>query len=139
MNQEFEDIRELFERTKPVLTARDGEIIRDGVWRKFRRHRTMKKVRVAIATVAVIVIAIVATLPHSPNENDNFIAISSFSDEELVEEIAQFPSYQVIVQLAGSDEAEIKDAILSEIDVESSVKALSRDEQEELLLAMSEM
>ena len=139
MSNEFDDIGKIFDGAEPTLTSSDSDAIRRGVWHRVRRHKIIVKVRIAVTTVAVIVIAIVATLPKNHAQNYDYAEMSYLSSNELIEEISQIPVDEITVQLADNDESEIQEAILSEVDLEDAVKTLSKNEQEELLIAMSDM
>lgn len=139
MNIENGDMKQLLERTDAVLTARDGERIRRGVWRKVRRHRTMVKVRYALATAAVIVIAVIATLRTSPDIGTNGWDVALMTNDELMQEIAQMPSGQVAAEMLEYEGDSIAEALLSDSDISDAVATLSADEQEELLLALSDI
>ncbi len=139
MSDEFKNIENIFDGAEPMLTTSDSDAIRKGVWRRVRRHRIIVKVRIAVATAAVIVLAIITALPKNQAQNYDYWELSYLSDDELIEEVSTMPSEEITIQLADSDEDEIEEAILSQIDVEDAVSALPRDEQEEILIAMNNM
>lgn len=139
MNYEDDDIKELLNLTTPELTTRESEFIRRGVWRKIERHKTAVKVRTTLAaTAAVIIIAVIATIgTHEQIAENEWISV--LSEDELMEEIATaIPSEQITTELLQQDGNSISDAIIADADIEDAVATLSNEQQEELLLALSE-
>ena len=140
MNIENGDIRNLFARTAPELTPRDAEQIRDGVWRKVRRHKTAVKVKTTAAgAIIVILVAVIATFKTSPQVPTNGWDIALMSENELMQKASTVPSEKIAVELLGNDGDSIADAVISDADIETAVKSLSTKEQEELLLALADL
>ena len=132
-------ISELFERTEPSFFSDDSERIRDGVWRRVRRHRTIVKARVAIAAVAVIIIAVLVTLKTSQTTAVNDWDIAIMTDDELMQEASKLPQVELVNEIIGSEAEAIEVALLTEADINEVIQTLSEDEQEELLLALNEI
>jgi len=140
MNIENGDMGNLFARTAPELAPRDGERIREGVWRKVRRHKTAVRLRTAAAgAIIIFLIAVIATFKTSPDISANGWDIAMLSEDELMQKASAMPSEKIALELLGNDGDSIADAVISDVDIETAVKSLSTKEQEELLLALADL
>ena len=142
MREFDEKIRELWQKTQPVLTSYEREEIRIGVWDRVRRHRRALVLRTAIASAAVVVLAVMIALnPFGGNapkidESSYYLALS---DEAIVEQLADTPDSILYSAFFGDDIDSIAAAVLYyEVNISIALEKLTPQEQEEILLALAE-
>ena len=130
---------QMWETTEPVLTSREIEKIRSGVWSRVRKHRRAVKFRAMFATAAVIILAVLIAVNPFSSRNDidqsDFFIASKYDYWQSLEKI---PEDELIYSLLETDIDSIDNALIYQSDVETAMSLLSDDEQEELLVALAE-
>ena len=138
MNHFDNNISDLFKRTKPALTPRESEFLRQGMWRRFRHRRNAVRVQFILATAIVLAMAAAITMRTPANKQLPDIDAAMLTYNELVSETQNIPSDRLISEVLGDDASNMEDAVFSQSDVEDVYTALSSAEQQEILLAMGD-
>jgi len=130
-------IKDLLDSTEPVLTSRESDEIRRGMWLKMRRHRTTVKVRaVLVPSALLLLIAFVALNPFG-NGQITESELFFFSDSDIWEKAGDIPQDELIYGMLGTEIDSIANVYLEETEIEDAISLLSEDEQEEFLIALA--
>ncbi len=131
-------IKDLLDSTEPVLTSRESEEIRRGVWLKMRKHRTAVKLRAVLVPSALLILIAFASLNPFGNGQIAESELFFFSDSDIWEEAGKMPQNELVNGMLGTEIDSIANMYLEETEIEDAISLLSEDEQEEFLIALAE-
>ncbi|MCD6595308.1 hypothetical protein J7L68_06515 [bacterium] len=130
---------EIWESTMSVLTPREMEKIRGGIWHKVEKHRKALKFRAVFVTTAIIIIAVIIAIdPFSSGNNIDQNDFFVFSEKDYWQQLEKIPEDEIIYEVIDTDIDSIANVMIYESDIESAISTLSNDEQEELLVALAD-
>ncbi len=138
-----DDIKKLWRQTEPALTSWEREEVRRNVWAKIERHKKLVRLEYGFAAAAVIIIAAVIVFNMSPTGQNGTVGdidyyTLSVDEDELIENLDSASVVQVYSAIAGGEIDSIYNAVIEDSDPDDVFSSLPEDEQEQILLALSE-
>ena len=127
-----EKLKELWNATKPELSDVEKAALRARFWAKMKAKRS-RLFAYAIATTAVLVLALVATLNIGFHKNDEMVLPIEISEYDLYEDFAYVSADTLLLQLVEEEPDEVIELVAEQVDDAELLSMLTPDEREEIL------
>ncbi|RKZ32581.1 hypothetical protein DRQ27_02175 [bacterium] len=127
-----EKLKELWDATKPKLSDVEKAALRARFWAKMKAKRS-RLFAYAIATAAVVVLALVATLNIEFHKNDEIILPVEISEYDLYEDFAYVSADTLLLELVEEEPDEVIELVAEQVDDAELLSMLTPDEREEIL------
>ena len=127
-----EKLKELWDATKPKLSDVEKAALRARFWAKMKAKRS-RLFAYAIATTAVLVLALVATLNIGFHKNDEMVLPIEISEYDLYEDFAYVSADTLLLQLVEEEPDEVIELVAEQVDDAELLSMLNPDEREEIL------
>ena len=127
-----EKLKELWSATKPKLSDVEKAALRARFWAKMKAKRS-RLFAYAIATTAVLVLALVATLNIGFHKNDEMVLPIEISEYDLYEDFAYVSADTLLLQLVEEEPDEVIELVAEQVDDAELLSMLNPDEREEIL------
>jgi len=127
-----EKLKELWDATKPKLSDVEKAALRARFWAKMKAKRS-RLFAYAIATAAVVVLALVATLNIGFHKNDEIILPVEISEYDLYEDFAYVSADTLLLELVEEEPDEVIELVAEQVDDAELLSMLTPDEREEIL------
>ena len=127
-----EKLKELWSATKPKLSDVEKAALRARFWAKMKAKRS-RLFAYAIATAAVVVLALVATLNIGFHKNYEIALPVEISEYDLYEDFAYVSADTLLLQLVEEEPDEVIELVAEQVDDAELLSMLNPDEREEIL------
>jgi len=127
-----EKLKELWNATKPELSDVEKTALRARFWAKMKAKRS-RLFAYAIATAAVVVLALVATLNIGFHKNYEIALPVEISEYDLYEDFAYVSADTLLLQLVEEEPDEVIELVAEQVDDAELLSMLNPDEREEIL------